>query len=150
MKKLLILIGIIFIFSSIPTQAQETQTPANTTSNIVTFSQNEKWGAKDSQGNILIQPIYKKMIRLGDNSWIVQNKKNKFGLIDNTGKELVPIKYLHSDRVVSKFAKFGNSNDYGIYDEYGNVIVEPIYSKVDILFGKMFLTYRNYKYGIVG
>lgn len=150
MKKLLILIGIIFIFSSIPTQAQETQTPANTTSNIVTFSQNEKWGAKDSQGNILIQPIYKKMIRLGDNSWIVQNKKSKFGLIDNTGKELVPIKYLHADRVVSKFAKFGNSNDYGIYDEYGNVIVEPIYSKVDILFGKMFLTYKNYKYGIVG
>ena len=43
MKKLLILIGIIFIFSSIPTQAQETQTPANTTNNIVTFSQNEKW-----------------------------------------------------------------------------------------------------------
>ena len=90
------------------------------------------------------------MIRLGNNSWIVQNKKNKFGLIDNTGKELVPIKYLHADRVVSKFAKFGNSNDYGIYDEFGNVVVEPIYSKVDILFGKMFLTYKNYKYGIVG
>lgn len=88
MKKVLILIGIIFIFSSIPTQAQETQTPANTTSNIVTFSQNEKWGAKDSQGNILIQPIYKKMIRLGDNSWIVQNKKTNSDLLVTQGKNL--------------------------------------------------------------
>ena len=90
------------------------------------------------------------MIRLRDSSWIVQNKKQKFGLIDNSGNILVPIKYNHADRIVSKFAKFGNNKDYGIYDEYGNVIVKPEYSKIDILYGQMFLTCKNYKYGIVG
>ena len=80
----------------------------------------------------------------------MQNKKNKFGLIDNNGNVLIPIKYTHADRLVSKFAKFGNNSNYGVYDEYGNTIVKPEFSKIDVLYGKMFLTYKNYKYGIVG
>lgn len=149
MKKFLLIISLILIFSS-TVSALEEQNLVFKTTDVVTFSQNEKWGLKDKNDNIIIQPVYKKMIRLGDNSWIVQNKKNKFGLIDSSGNVLVNIKYAHADRVVSKFAKFGNEKDYGIYDEYGNVVVNPEYSKIDILFGKMFLTYKNYKYGIVG
>lgn len=116
----------------------------------VTFSQNELWGLKDTQGEVVVDAVYKKLIPLGKTSWIVQNKKNKYGLIDNNGNVLVPIKYNHADRLVSKFAKFGNSNDYGIYDEEGKNIVKPEFSKIDILYGQMFLTYKNYKYGIVG
>lgn len=149
MKKFLLVIILILIFSS-SVPALEEQNLVLKTTDVVTFTQNEKWGLKDKNDNIIIQPIYKKMIRLGDNSWIVQNKKNKFGLIDSSGNVLVNIKYAHADRVVSKFVKFGNEKDYGIYDEYGNVVVNPEYSKIDILFGKMFLTYKNYKYGIVG
>ena len=120
------------------------------TSDVITFSEDCKWGLKDKSGNTLVLPIYKKMIRVGTHSWIVQNKKNKFGLIDSEGNVLVPVKYRHADRVVSKFAKFGNDNDFGIYDEYGDVVVKPEFSKVDILFGGMFLTYKKYKYGLVG
>ena len=121
-----------------------------TNSDVVTFSQDEKWGLKDKEGNIVVDAIYRKIIRVGQTSWIVQNKKSKYGLIDSEGNILVPIKYAHADRVVGKFAKFGNYSDYGIYDEFGNVIVEPKYKKIDILYGQMFLTYRDYKYGITG
>lgn len=130
--------------------AQEIKQTKISGRDLTTFSQNERWGFKDKNGNIIVEPIYKKLIRLGDSSWIVQNKRNKFGLIDNCGNVLVPIKYNHADRLVTKFAKFGNTYDYGVYDEYGNTIVEPKFSKIDILYGKMFLTYKNYKYGIVG
>ena len=130
--------------------AQEIEQTKISGRDLTTFSQNERWGFKDKNGNIVVEPIYKKLIRLGDSSWIVQNKRNKFGLIDNCGNVLVPIKYNHADRLVTKFAKFGNTYDYGVYDEYGNTIVEPKFSKIDILYGKMFLTYKNYKYGIVG
>ena len=119
--------------------------------NVVTFSQDEKWGLKDKNSdNILVEPIYKRLIRVGDNSWIAQNKKNKYGLIDPQGNVLVPIKYIHADRIVNKFAKFGNYSNYGLYDEYGNQILPPNYRKIEILYGKMFLTYKNYKYGVVG
>lgn len=130
--------------------AQEIEQTKISGRDLTTFSQNERWGFKDKNGNIIVEPIYKKLIRLGDSSWIVQNKRNKFGLIDNCGNVIVPIKYNHADRLVTKFAKFGNTYDYGVYDEYGNTIVEPQFSKIDILYGKMFLTYKNYKYGIVG
>ncbi len=148
MKKLLIIAGILLLTGSSSLAIDDAVKLSG--KDLITFSQNEKWGIKDKNGNIIIDPLYLKMIRLGDSSWIVQNKKRKFGLIDNKGNILVPIKYNHADRVVSKFAKFGNNNDYGIYDENGKIIVKPEYSKIDILYGQMFLTYKNYKYGIVG
>lgn len=147
MKRFLIVLSLI-ILSLSPVVALEDSIISG--KDLTTFSQDERWGLKDKSGNVIIEPVYKKLIRLGNSSWIVQNKKNKFGLISNDGSILVPIKYNHADRVVSKFAKFGNNNDYGIYDETGKTIVEPKYSKIDILYGQMFLTYKNYKYGIVG
>lgn len=149
MKRFVVILGFLLLAVNM-SLAQEVTQPKISGRDLTTFSQNERWGFKDKDGNIIVEPIYKKLIRLGDSSWIVQNKKNKFGLIDNCGNVIVPIKYNHADRMVTRFAKFGNTYDYGIYDEYGNTIVEPKFSKIDILYGKMFLTYKNYKYGIVG
>lgn len=147
MKKLLILACIILLSTSAAIAVDEANLSGK---DLVTFSQDEKWGLKDKEGNIIVSPVYRKLIRLGNSSWIVQNKKNKYGLIANDGTVLVPLKYNHADRLVSKFAKFGNNNDYGIYDETGKTIISPKYSKIDILYGQMFLTYRSYKYGIIG
>lgn len=149
MKRFLVILGCLLLTNNMNI-AQEIEQTKISGRDLTTFSQNERWGFKDKNSNVIVEPIYKKLIRLGDSSWIVQNKRNKFGLIDNCGKVIVPIKYNHADRLVTKFAKFGNTYDYGVYDEYGNTIVEPKFSKIDILYGKMFLTYKNYKYGIVG
>lgn len=149
MKRFVVILGCLLLTNNMNI-AQEIEQTKISGRDLTTFSQNERWGFKDKNGNIIVEPLYKKLIRLGDSSWIVQNKKNKFGLIDNCGNVIVPIKYNHADRLVTKFAKFGNTYDYGVYDEYGNTIVEPKFSKIDILYGKMFLTYKNYKYGIVG
>ena len=149
MKRFVVILGCLLLTNNMNI-AQEIEQSKISGRDLTTFSQNERWGFKDKNGNIIVEPIYKKLIRLGDSSWIVQNKRNKFGLIDNCGNVIVPIKYNHADRLVTKFAKFGNTYDYGVYDEYGNTIVEPKFSKIDILYGKMFLTYKNYKYGIVG
>lgn len=149
MKRFVVILGCLLLTNNMNI-AQEIEQTQISGRDLTTFSQNERWGFKDKNGNIIVEPIYKKLIRLGDSSWIVQNKRNKFGLIDNCGNVIVPIKYNHADRLVTKFAKFGNTYDYGVYDEYGNTIVEPKFSKIDILYGKMFLTYKNYKYGIVG
>ncbi len=147
MRKLLILACIILLSTSAAIAVDEVNLSGK---DLMTFSQDEKWGLKDKEGNTIVEPVYRKLIRLGNSSWIVQNKKNKYGLIANDGTVLVPIKYNHADRLVSKFAKFGNNNDYGIYDETGKTIIEPKYSKIDILYGQMFLTYKGYKYGIIG
>lgn len=139
MKKILILAAIFIIFQNVC--FAQTSVP-------VTYTENNLWGLKYADGTIAAEPQYKKLIKLGENGWIAQ-KKNRFGIIDNSGRFIVKPKYRHADRVFGKFAKLGNDSDYGLYDEYGNIVIAPQYSSIEPLFGKMFLTCKNYKYGVV-
>lgn len=128
--------------------ANATEIKELTNNDFKTFSDEEmNFGLQDKNGNIIFEPKYKKLIRLGQKAWIVQ-KKNKYGIIDLNGNFLIEPKYRHADRVLGKYAKLGNDNDFGIYDENGKAILQPEYRKIDILYGQMFLTYKNYKYGI--
>ncbi len=116
---------------------------------VKTFT-NEKglWGLKDTNGSIMVEPQYKKMIPLGSSSYIVQ-KRGKFGLIDKNNNILVPIKYSHTSRLLGKYLRIGNGSKYALYNEKGEELLKMEYSKVDILFGGMFLTCKNYKYGLI-
>ena len=117
-------------------------------SDVVVYSENERFGLKTKTGECVTKAVYKKLIRIGNGVWLIQ-KKNKFGLMNSNGKIIVHPKYRHAERVFGKFAKLGNDKDYGLYDENGTVIIPQEYSSIDPLFGKMFLIRRNYRYGVV-
>lgn len=146
-----LLVFILIIITAIPVFAQNSKTDPKTWTNddVILYQENSLWGLKSPAGEVLVKPTYKKMIRIGYHSWIVQSKKDKFGLTDVEGNILVPVKYRQTDRILGKFAKFGNTNDFGLYDEYGKLIIPHEYQKIDLLFGKMFLTCKNYKYGVM-
>lgn len=152
MKKFFILLGLILLLNGCVFADDNIQEPIKASvsmSDLTVFSSGKKnlFGLKDKQGNIIVEPQYKKLIRLGDSAWIVQ-KKNKFGLIDNNGNYLVEPKYRHADRILGKYLKIGNDNNFAIYNDKGEAIIPPEYSSIDILFGGMFLTKKNYKYGV--
>lgn len=111
---------------------------------------NEKglWGLKDKEENVLITPQYKKLILLGDYSFIAQ-KRGKFGLVDYNNNVLVPVKYSHAERMLGKYLKIGNGSKYGLYNEKGEELLGVEYSSIDLLFGGMFLTCKNYQYGVI-
>lgn len=136
MKKLLLLTLFIFIIFQNASFAQITIT-----------SENNKFGLKNEKEIVIVEPIYNKIIRLGENAFIVQ-KKAKYGIINTKGEIITPIKYRHVERILGKYAKLGNYSDYGLYDETGFAIIPPVYDSIDLLFGGMFLTYKNYKYGV--
>lgn len=148
MKKLLV-IFILFCLIFLPAYADIHPSKGFTNDDVILYQENEKWGLKDQDGSILTDAIYKKMIRIGYHSWLVQGKNEKFGLTDEKGNIIIEPKYRHADRIMGKYAKLGNSNDFGIYDEYGKIIIPHCYQKIDLLFGRMFLTYKNYKYGVM-
>lgn len=141
MKKLLIILSLIFT-GLMPASAELSN------ADITVFSNDKNlFGLKSSDDCVLVEPQYKKLIRLGSYSWIIQ-KGNKYGLIDNYGNSLIAPKYRHVDRILNKYVKFGNDVNFGIYDEKGNSVIPPEYSSINLLFGGMFLTCKNYKYGI--
>ncbi len=151
MKKIFILSAIILLLNGYSFAEEPAQEPikASVSMSDLTVFSNEKnlFGLQDKSGNIIVEPQYKKLIRLGDSSWIVL-KKTKYGLIDNNGNYLIEPKYRHVDRILGKYLKIGNSNNFAIYNEKGEIIIPPEYSSIDILFGGMFLTKKNYKYGV--
>ena len=119
------------------------------TSGVTVYSEEGKFGLKTQDGQIVTEPEYKKLIRVGECGWIVQ-KGSKFGLMNDNGEFVIKPKYRIAERLLGRYVKFGGGNSYGLYDDKGNVVVEHKYSSIDLLFGQMFLVGKNYKYGLVG
>ena len=113
------------------------------------YSCDKKFGLKQA-GVEITKPEYNKMIRLGDNAWIVQ-KRHKYGLIDNSGKIIIPIKYRWADRVASDLVKFGNDNDYGIYNVvYGFVTMFTVFNATFTAGINRYYNYELGKNGLLG
>ena len=145
MKKIIFLLSFILLMNGIT--FAETLKGEVSNSSITVYSENNTFGLKDKEGNVIVSPQYKKLIRLGNSSWIVQ-KKGKYGLIDNNGDVLIKPRYRHVERVFGKYVKLGNERDFAIYNDKGKAVIPPEYSSINMLFGEMFLTCKNYKYGI--
>ena len=148
MKRILVVLSLILLLSNTALAKTEeiTVSPVKN-SEVEVFSEDNKFGIKDKNGNILVPAQYKKLVRVGDTSWITL-KGSRYGLMDNSGQFLVEPKYRHVERVLLKYVKFGNDNDYGLYDETGKAIMQPEFSSIEPLFGQMFLTCKKYKYGV--
>ncbi len=143
MKRILVIFLILICSQSITLSAENTYK----VSDLTVYSQNNKYGLKDKSDKVVVYAKYKKLIRLGENAWIIQ-EKNKFGMIDCNGNYLIKPKYTHVERVFGRFAKLGNEKDYGLYNDKGEAIIPPEFTSIDPLFGGRFLTCKNYKYGI--
>ena len=144
MKRFLMII-LIFVLSANTINAEDLNSADYT---IFADKNNKYYGMKDSDGKIIVDAEYKKLIRLGENGLIFQKKNNKFGLIDNKGNITVEPKYKSAERIYDKLAKLGKNSKYGVFDEYGNVILPVEYSLIEPMFGQRFLTCKNHKYGV--
>lgn len=116
-------------------------------SRVLTYSDNDKFGLKDTNGTVITQAKYKKLVKLGDTAWIMQSG-TKFGIIRDDGLVIVEPKFNQAERVLGKFVKFRKGDRYGIYDEMGFEILPVEYSSIDLLYGGKFVTCKDYKYGI--
>ena len=137
MKKILIILSFV-IFCSV-VYADE--------SSVQTYSEDNKFGLISGDEKIT-EAKYNKLIRLKDSSWLFLYK-NKFGIMNNNGEILVEPKFTQAHRYVGRFAKLGSRGLYCLYDENGNLIIPQEYSAIEILYGKMFLVEKNYKYGLI-
>lgn len=149
MKKIVVILGLFLLIASntLPSYCAEQSLPTIKNTDVTVFGKDNKFGIKDKKGIILVPAEYKKLIRVGETSWIIQ-KGSRYGLIDSRGNYLVKPRYRHVERILIKYVKLGNDNDYGLYDETGKAIIPPEYSSIEPLFGDMFLTCQKYKYGI--
>lgn len=113
---------------------------------VSVYSHNGEFGLRDGK-NVIVEAKYKKLVRLGETAWIMQDG-NKFGIIRDDGTIIIKPKYNQAERVLGKYVKFNKGEKYGIFDEMGFAILPVEYSSIDLLYGGMFVTCKNYKFGI--
>ena len=66
---------------------------ANSNKYLIMKNKDNLMGAIDYQGNVVIPYKYKNMINTYNDSFIVQNNKDLYGIISNKDEELIDIKY---------------------------------------------------------
>ncbi|MBQ4646326.1 MAG: WG repeat-containing protein [Candidatus Gastranaerophilales bacterium] len=115
---------------------------------IQSYGENNKFGLIKNDQKIT-PAIYKKLIRLGDNSWLFL-KNTKYGIISNEGEILIEAKYTNAYRFSGgKFARLGSKGKYALFNEFGQAITTQEYQSIEILYGKMFLVEKDYKFGLI-
>jgi hypothetical protein len=93
--------------------------------------ENGKTGFRDLDGNIVIKPIYDNAEMFSEGLSTVQIG-NKYGLIDETGRYVLPLRdmeYLGS--VHSGLASFRANDKYGFIDTSGQEKIKPQFEWVD-------------------
>ena len=95
------------------------------------------------------------------NVWYEKNvlrveKDGKYGLVDFSGKELLPIEYdnIETLKNVENSILIGNGDLIGLCDTEGNIVIEPKYKKIEKIEDDYKNGYivvdENNKYGIIG
>lgn len=122
--------------------------------NVSVYSEHKKFGLKDNNDIIITGALYKKLIRLGESSWIIQNRI-KFGVIDDHGNVLVKPVYDQAERVAGRYVKFRKGSKYCLLNEHGKDVLGNVdsskphmYSSIDLLYGGLIVTSINHKYGL--
>ena len=64
-----------------------------TNSNLFAFSENGKWGYKDREENIIIEPIYDEATELNTQGFAGIKKDNKWGVVNENGKIILEPTY---------------------------------------------------------
>lgn len=142
MKRLTLIILAVFLFQQ------------SIFAEVSVYSENNKFGLQDEQKQHITDAKYKKIIRLGDHSWIMQ-KGNKFGVIDDEGSILVKPVYDQAERIAGKYVKFRKGSKYCLLNEKGYSVLgtndsnkNKMFNSIDLLPGGLIVTSKGHKYGL--
>ncbi|MGG9971841.1 WG repeat-containing protein [Ferruginibacter sp. SUN002] len=116
-------------------------------SQLVSFKNEQgKYGFKTTDGIIKVQPIYDVVYTVFENGRLCVNKgfKNKFennkeiiantgkwGFIDGTGKEVIPLQYQKAGGFKNGLAKVMLNDKWGFINPQGKFVVQPMYTFID-------------------
>lgn len=118
------------------------------------------WGAYTRQGTIICEPIYKEIVPISqfvlkvykETGEDYYGKIYRWGVIEFTGKELLPIEYdWIADEPNNGLLKIQKGSMYGFIDVMGNLLLEPTYCSIgDFNHGYAIVSKEeDFNYGVI-
>lgn len=115
----------------------------------VIFIENNLRGIMDYNGRVLLKPQYDEINR-AHNGWMQVKKRNLYGIIDTTGKEIIPIKYPQlGSRFYNGYLIAGSKKKSGFIDSTGTIVIPFIYDEVGNFEQPVAAVKKNGAYGFI-
>lgn len=109
----------------------------------------KKWGLMDSDGKIVLDPVYDAIGEFKSYGYAVMQRKGGVGLLGRNGRELLPPSYEDLKVLTPGMIAVLSSGRWQVIDLYGNVLIEPGYDQLRVLEDGHLAFQRNRKWGLV-
>jgi len=99
----------------------------NFSEGLVAVSQEGKWGAVDTLGEVVIPLKYQALGDFSEDVAKVLGGNYKWGFVDRKGNEIVNFQYKRADRFQNGLARVQKDTKWGYIDKEGEIIIPMIY-----------------------
>ncbi|MFY0675309.1 MAG: WG repeat-containing protein [Bacteroidia bacterium] len=93
---------------------------------LYTVQQNNKWGAVNEKGELVI-PVEYERISKAEKVGIEVKKDGLFGIYNNKGELLLPVEFKKIEQYVNGYARVLKEGKWAFINSQGKLICEPIY-----------------------
>ncbi len=112
-----------------------------------------KLGLCDSAGNIIIEPKYKKIDKIGNdykNGYIVVDENDKYGIIGTDKTAVIECKYEEIKGIASSnLFVIKKDNKYVVVNKQGETILENKFDDVEDINGEYIIAKKDNKFGVL-
>jgi hypothetical protein len=116
---------------------------------ITIYSKDGKFGLKDSNNKVTVDPIYDSLVLYKETLLCKAKLNSKYGVIDNAGKIILPINYDKILTYTSKLLQVKSGNKWGIVNMEGKNVLPVEYDKIDKSGNYGNRIYKDGKMGII-
>ncbi|MCH5220144.1 MAG: WG repeat-containing protein [Muribaculaceae bacterium] len=126
------------------------------TGNAAPVSHGQNWALIDKDGKELTDFIYTSFTPYtykGKNIFVVQNEENRYGILDDKGRTILPCNYIWMGSFDKGLAALWNGNENrhttGMVNMQGQIVVPFLYDNIDLCTENVARVEQNSKYGYV-
>ena len=98
--------------------------------------------------NKIINDSYENYRYIGDNLFVVSDKNDKYGIIDNLGNIIVELKHDYIDDYYNGLISYKKDNLYGIIDNNNQYSINNVYDEIILINNNIFAGKKDNNYQI--
>jgi hypothetical protein len=115
---------------------------------LATVKQNGKWGILHRNGDMVVKPLYKQIIKKGANSYDLVSF-TQWKAVSRKKENLFTSEYDNLQPLNNEIYSYQYTGKYGLLNEKGNKISEPLYDEITLFVKDLAVVKSGAAYGLI-